>query len=80
VITAESIAEILGLGAGIHTAGELEAAVLAGLPKRSLERLSGRLFEDRKVASAYKFQVVPQATWKRRTKILSLILRMRSFQ
>jgi putative toxin-antitoxin system antitoxin component (TIGR02293 family) len=45
---------------------------LAGLPKRSLERLSARLFDDPKVASAYKFKVVPQATWKRRTKRLSI--------
>ncbi len=52
--------------------GELESAVSAGLPKRSLEFLSARLYADRKTASAYKFKVVPQATWKRRTKRLSV--------
>jgi putative toxin-antitoxin system antitoxin component (TIGR02293 family) len=72
VIEPQSIAEILGLGASIRTVTELESAVSAGLPKRSLERLSSRLYEDRRVASAYKFKVVPQATWKRRTKRLSV--------
>ncbi len=72
MIAPESIAEILGLGAAVRTVGELESAVSAGLPKRSLERLSARLYGDRKTASAYKFKVVPQATWKRRTKRLSV--------
>lgn len=72
MIEPQSIAEILGLGASIRTVGELESAVSAGLPKRSLERLSARLHEDRRVASAYKFKVVPQATWKRRAKRLSV--------
>jgi putative toxin-antitoxin system antitoxin component (TIGR02293 family) len=72
MIAPESIAEILGLSATIRTVGQLESAVSAGLPKRSLERLSARLYDDRKVASAYKFKVVPQATWKRRVKKLSV--------
>lgn len=72
MIEPQSIAEILGLGASVRTVSELEAAVSAGLPKRSLERLSARLHEDRRVANAYKFKVVPQATWKRRTKRLSV--------
>ena len=72
MIEPQSIAEILGLGAAIRTVSELESAVSAGLPKRSLEKLSARLYEDPRVASAYKFKVVPQATWKRRTKRLSV--------
>lgn len=72
LIAPQSIAEILGLGATVRTVEELESAVSAGLPKRSLERLSSRLHHDRKVASAYKFKVVPQATWKRRSKRLSV--------
>src|SRR5665213_2725052 len=55
MIAPESIAEILGLGATVHTVGELESAVSAGLPKHSLERLSARLYADRKIASANKF-------------------------
>jgi putative toxin-antitoxin system antitoxin component (TIGR02293 family) len=72
MIAPASIAEILGLGTAIRTVEELETAVAAGLPKRSLERLSARLYADRRTASAYKFKVVPQATWKRRTKRLSV--------
>ena len=72
MISPESIAEILGLGASVRPVGELELAVSEGLPKRALERLSARLYEDRRSASAYKFKVVPQATWKRRNKRLSV--------
>ena len=71
MIEPRSIAEILGLGASIRTVRELESAVSAGLPKRSLERLSARLHQDRRTASAYKFKIVPQATWKRRSRLLS---------
>ena len=72
MIAPELIAEILGLGPAVRTVAELESAVSAGLPRRSLELLSARLHSDRKIANAYKFKVVPQATWKRRTKRLSL--------
>jgi putative toxin-antitoxin system antitoxin component (TIGR02293 family) len=72
MIAPQSIAEILGLGSSIRTVHELESAVSAGLPKRSLERLSARLYADPRTASAYKFKVVPQATWKRRSKRLSV--------
>jgi putative toxin-antitoxin system antitoxin component (TIGR02293 family) len=72
MIAPQSIAEILGLGSSVRTVHELESAVSAGLPKRSLERLSARLYADPRTASAYKFKVVPQATWKRRIKRLSV--------
>jgi putative toxin-antitoxin system antitoxin component (TIGR02293 family) len=72
MIEPQSIAEILGLGGSVRTVHELELAVSAGLPKRSLERLSARLYTDRRAASAYKFKVVPQATWKRRSRRLSV--------
>src|SRR4051794_19340931 len=66
------IAEILGLGRKVRTVRDLEFAVSAGLPKSALERLSSRLYRDRRTASAYKFKVVPQATWKRRSRRLSV--------
>lgn len=72
MIAPELIAEILGLHGSIRSVSELEAAVSAGLPKRSLERLAARLHLDRRMASAYKFKVVPQATWKRRSRRLSV--------
>jgi putative toxin-antitoxin system antitoxin component (TIGR02293 family) len=72
VIAPESVAEILGLEPPIHTVEQLESAVSAGLPKRSLERLSARLHKDHRQATSYKFEVVPPATWKRRSKRLSV--------
>jgi hypothetical protein len=51
VIAPESIAEILGLKSSIRSISELEAAISAGLPKRSLERLAERLYLDRGTAS-----------------------------
>ena len=71
MIAAHSIAEILGLSGSITSVRELESAVSAGLPKRSLEHLSARLFADKKTAAEYKYAVVPAATWKRRTRRLS---------
>lgn len=71
MVTAQPIAEILGLGASVRTMRELDNAVTAGLPKRSLVLLSSRLYNDNRVASAFKFKVVPLATWKRRAKRLS---------
>ena len=55
----------------MRTVSELESAVSAGLPKKALERLSSRLHHDPRAASAYKFKLVPQATWKRRSGRLS---------
>ncbi len=72
MIAPELIANILGLQTSIRSVSDLEAAVSAGLPKRSLECLSSRLHLDRRIASAYKFKIVPQATWKRRGKRLSV--------
>lgn len=71
MVTALPIAEILGLGASVRTMRDLDIAVTAGLPKRSLVLLSTRLYQDDRVASAFKFKVVPSATWKRRVKHLS---------
>lgn len=71
MITAQPIAEILGLGTSVRSMQELDSAVNAGLPKRSLVLLSSRLYRDTRAASAFKFKVIPAATWKRRQKRLS---------
>jgi putative toxin-antitoxin system antitoxin component (TIGR02293 family) len=71
LLVPQSIAEILGLGKVIRSLVDLESAVAAGLPKRSLELLSARLHADNKTAKSFQFKIVPQATWKRRTKRLS---------
>jgi putative toxin-antitoxin system antitoxin component (TIGR02293 family) len=71
VIDAKPIAEILGLGASVRSMQELDAAVNAGLPKRSLVLLSSRLYPDYRAATAFKFKIIPPATWKRRVERLS---------
>ncbi len=71
MVAALPIAKILGLGASVRTMQDLDTAVTAGLPKRSLVLLSSRLHQDNRVASAFKFKVIPPATWKRRQKQLS---------
>lgn len=71
MVAAQPIAEILGLGAEVRSMQELDIAVSAGLPKRSLVLLSSRLYCDDRAASAFKFQVISPGTWKRRTKRLS---------
>jgi putative toxin-antitoxin system antitoxin component (TIGR02293 family) len=71
MVTAQPIAEILGLGATVRSMQELDIAVNAALPKRSLVLLSARLYRDDRDAGAFKFKVIPLATWKRRAKRLS---------
>jgi putative toxin-antitoxin system antitoxin component (TIGR02293 family) len=71
MVAAQSIAEVLGLGASVRTMQELDTAVTGGLPKRSLVLLSSRLYSDHRAASAFKYKVIPPATWKRRAKRLS---------
>jgi putative toxin-antitoxin system antitoxin component (TIGR02293 family) len=71
MVAAQPIAEILGLGASVRSMRELDSAVHAGLPKKSLILLSSRLYRDTRAASAFKFKVIPPATWKRRQKRLS---------
>jgi putative toxin-antitoxin system antitoxin component (TIGR02293 family) len=66
VVAARFIAEILGLGASVRTMQELDTAVTDGLPKRSLVLLSSRLYRDHRAANAFKYKVIPAATWKRR--------------
>lgn len=66
MIAPESIAEILGLEASVRTLEELESAVSAGLPKHSWERLALRLHQDGRIVSAYKLNIVPGTTRKRR--------------
>jgi putative toxin-antitoxin system antitoxin component (TIGR02293 family) len=73
MVSAHPIAEILGLGGTVRSMQDLDSAVHAGLPKRSLVLLSTRLYRDSRSASHFKFTVIPPATWKRRTKRLSRI-------
>lgn len=71
MMPAQPIAKILGLGASVRSMRELDGAVSTGLPKRSLVLLASRLYRDTHAASAFKFKIIPPATWKRRQKRLS---------
>jgi putative toxin-antitoxin system antitoxin component (TIGR02293 family) len=66
------VASILGLKP-LNSVSELDAAVAAGLPKRSVSLLAARLHLDAKEALRYRSTIVPLATWKRRSDRLSAI-------
>ncbi len=72
MVEAQSIARILGLPASIHTYAQLESEVSKGLPKRSLERLAGRIIHDRPAVKMYCYTVVPKATYNRRGERLNI--------
>jgi putative toxin-antitoxin system antitoxin component (TIGR02293 family) len=72
MIPAAAISDVLGLPKKISSLRELERAVAAGLPKSSLPHLMERLYGDRRAARASLHRVIPEATWKRRNKHLSL--------
>lgn len=67
MIDAGKIADVLGVDAS--TLGELARAVEAGLPRQALRRTAGRVFTDRANAQRLVFRVVPEATFKRRTRL-----------
>lgn len=71
MITAESIAKILGLDNSIRSLASLDTVVTAGLPKRSLERLAIHLYPNMHLAREFCFRVVPASTLRLRTKRLS---------
>lgn len=71
MVPAQPIAEILGLGASIRSMRELDCAVAAGLPKECLVSLAACLYCDNRSASAFRFGIVPRASWNRRQQHLS---------
>ena len=65
MIEPNSIAEILGIRAKVHTIADLDGAVSRGLEKRSVVRLVSRLTLTDRDARTLRDQVIPLATWKR---------------
>jgi putative toxin-antitoxin system antitoxin component (TIGR02293 family) len=69
----ERVAEMLGgravLRSTVRTWVDLERLVRAGLPKRSLQLVARRAVEAGEPASEIVYQVVPAATFKRRTRL-----------
>lgn len=69
----ERVADVLGGRAVFHvrvrTWGDLDRVVRAGLPKRSLQLVARRVVEPGASVNAFVYDVVPSATFKRRSKL-----------
>lgn len=69
----ERVAQMLGgptvLHRTVRTWGELDRAVRAGLPKRSLQLVARRAVGPGASVSAFVYSVVPPATFKRRSRL-----------
>jgi putative toxin-antitoxin system antitoxin component (TIGR02293 family) len=73
MLRAESIANVMGgaaiLGRRVRSIGDLEKSVAQGLPKRALLLTLERVFLSTGEARRVMFRVVPEATFKRRTRL-----------
>ncbi|MCC7342874.1 MAG: hypothetical protein IT170_19200, partial [Bryobacterales bacterium] len=69
----QQIAEILGgekvLGRAVHTLADLNAVVIAGLPKASLRLAAERVAKNKRDAQALIYRMVPESTFKRRQRL-----------
>ncbi len=67
------VAEVMGgfpiLGSRVLSAQDLEAAVVTGLPKQALRLTLARACSSAQQARALLYRVVPEATYKRRTRL-----------
>jgi putative toxin-antitoxin system antitoxin component (TIGR02293 family) len=73
MIRPESIADVMGgtaiLGRRIRSIGDLERTISHGLPKRALRLTAERITTSAGDARRVMFRVVPEATFKRRTRL-----------
>ena len=73
MVRPENIAEVLGgaaiLGRRIKSIGDLEKAISHGLPKRTLRLAAERVYASPGDVRRAMFRVVPEATFKRRTRL-----------
>jgi len=73
MVRPESIADVMGgtaiLGRRIRSIGDLERTVSHGLPKRALRLTAERISTSAGAARRVMFRVVPEATFKRRTRL-----------
>lgn len=69
----QQIAEILGgekvLGRAVYTLADLNAVVIAGLPKASLRLAAERVAKNKRDAQALIYRMVPESTFKRRQRL-----------
>jgi putative toxin-antitoxin system antitoxin component (TIGR02293 family) len=73
MIRPESIADVMGgtaiLGRRIRSIDDLEETVSHGLPKRALRLTAERVYSSAGEARRIMFRIVPEATFKRRTRL-----------
>ena len=69
----DRVADVMGgraiLGSRVLSVQDLEAAVVTGLPKRALRLTLARACSSAQYARALLYRVVPEATYKRRTRL-----------
>lgn len=75
MIRPENIAKVMGgkavLMQSIRSMSDLDAAVSAGLPKRALRITAERVFSVPSEIRSVIYRIVPEATYKRRTRLSS---------
>jgi putative toxin-antitoxin system antitoxin component (TIGR02293 family) len=73
MIRPENIADVMGgaaiLGRRIRSIGDLEKTISHGLPKRALRLTAERVYPSAGDARRVMFRIVPEATFKRRTRL-----------
>ncbi len=73
MVRPESIADVMGgmaiLGRRVRSIGDLEKSIAAGLPKRALRFAVDRVYSSAGDARRAMFRIVPEATFKRRTRL-----------
>lgn len=73
MVQAESIAAVMGgkaiLGRWVRSIGDLEKTIAQGLPKRALRVTVERVYSSAGEARREMFRIVPEATFKRRTRL-----------
>ena len=73
MIRPQNIADVMGgastLGRRIRSIDDLEKMVSQGLPKRALRITAERLYPSAGDARRVMFRIIPEATFKRRTRL-----------
>ncbi|HXR97552.1 MAG TPA: antitoxin Xre/MbcA/ParS toxin-binding domain-containing protein [Terriglobales bacterium] len=76
MVRPERIAEVMGgaaiLGHRIRSIRDLEQTISHGLPKRALRLTAERVFTSAGDARRAMFRIVPEATFKRRTRLSAM--------
>jgi putative toxin-antitoxin system antitoxin component (TIGR02293 family) len=76
MIRPDDIANVMGgraiLGRSVRSISELDSTVAKGLPKRALRSTAERIASLPADARRVMYQVVPEATYKRRTRLSRL--------